>query len=173
MDIEARFAAMEARLRAAEDQLEIIHLLTTYGPMVDADEPEAAAACWVEGGFHQSDHHPVQYAPGDIAAVMGSQGQRDLNAVGCTHFYAPPRIALHGDTAEAVGYSFVALGSGPDAEVVGTVTLHRAAINYWVLVRTPEGWRIKERLNRAVNGSPEARRLMQKAKPGNEMKRAG
>jgi hypothetical protein len=169
MDIEARFAALEKRVRDAEDQLEIIRLITTYGPLIDANEPAAAADLWVKGGWHQSDHHPRQYAPDDIVTVMSSQGMLDWNKLGCTHFYATPKITLHGDTAEAVGYSLCALGAGPDAEVVGQVTLHRAAINHWTFVRTPDGWRINERRNRAVNGSEAARELMLTAKPGHEM----
>ena len=46
---------------------------------------------------------------------------------------------MKGDTAQAVGYSFVVLKEGD------RWFLWRAAINEWTLVRTPDGWRIKER----------------------------
>jgi hypothetical protein len=50
MSIEARLAALEARLRAAEDQLEIIRLLNTYGRAVDSGASRPAAQPWIEGG---------------------------------------------------------------------------------------------------------------------------
>ncbi len=47
MNTEDRLAALEKRLLAAEDQLEIIRLLNSYGPQVDSGESEAAAHLWV------------------------------------------------------------------------------------------------------------------------------
>lgn len=42
MSIKDRLIALETRLRAAEDQLEIIRLLNTYGPAVDSGSAKAA-----------------------------------------------------------------------------------------------------------------------------------
>ena len=39
----------------------------------------------------------------------------------------------------------------------------RGAINHWQLVRTTEGWRIKERFNRVLDGTPESHEVMQRA----------
>ena len=52
MSIEDRFAALEGRLRAAEDQLEILNLLNSYGPLVDSGTDQQAAQLWVEGGSY-------------------------------------------------------------------------------------------------------------------------
>ena len=38
----------------------------------------------------------------------------------------------------------------------------RAAINRWTLVRTPDGWRIAERFNRALDGSADSHDTMRK-----------
>jgi hypothetical protein len=69
---------------------------------------------------------------------------------------APPKISVKGDAAQAVGYSLVILREGDHWFV------WRAAINHWTLTRTPDGWRIVERHNRALNGSPESLDTMRK-----------
>ena len=38
----------------------------------------------------------------------------------------------------------------------------RAAINHWELVRTPQGWRIKIRTNRVIDGSDESHDVMRR-----------
>jgi hypothetical protein len=68
-----------------------------------------------------------------------------------------PRVTVSGNRADAVGYSFVVLKEGE------RWYLSRAAINRWSVVRTPEGWRILERQNRILDGSPESRKLMRGA----------
>jgi hypothetical protein len=75
---------------------------------------------------------------------------------GCAHLTATPKISVNGDEAEAVGYSFVVLREGE------RWFLWRAAVNHWTLRRTDAGWRIVERFNRALNGSPESHETMRK-----------
>ncbi len=50
MTREDRLAAIEARLRKAEDPLEILNLLNSYGPLVDSGSDQEAAQLWVEDG---------------------------------------------------------------------------------------------------------------------------
>jgi hypothetical protein len=53
MDDETRLAALEARLRAVEDELAIFRLLNAYGPLVDSASGEAAAEIWIAGGGYE------------------------------------------------------------------------------------------------------------------------
>jgi hypothetical protein len=39
LSTEERLAALETRLRVAEDKLEILDLLNSYGPLVDSGHP--------------------------------------------------------------------------------------------------------------------------------------
>jgi hypothetical protein len=80
MDLQQKVEELDARLRAAEDQLEILRLLSRYGPLVED----------------------------------------------------------------------------------GQWRLWRAAINHWVLERTAGGWRIAERFNRVLDGSPESHATIRK-----------
>jgi len=147
MGVEERLQALERRLQAAEDQLEIIRLLNSYGPLVDSGESQPAAHLWVEGGVYDMGGARRATAYDDIAAVYDSEGHQNLIKTGVSHLTATPRITLHGDTAEAVAYSFVVLKEGDRWFV------WRASANHWSLVRTPQGWKIQERYNRVLDGS--------------------
>ena len=160
MGIEERLERLEQRLRAAEDQLEILRLLNTYGPLVDSGASQPAASLWVAGGGYSfsgglSGGTRI-VAPDDLVAMYETEGHKALVSTGVSHLTATPRITVTGDHAEAVGYSFVVLREGE------RWYLWRAAINHWRLVRTPEGWRIEERHNRALDGSAESHATMRK-----------
>lgn len=158
--LEARLAALEARLRAAEDQLAIQNLLMTYGPLVDSATAVPAGALWVEGGgynFTLPDGGSKRLAaPDEIAGMYSWPGHLDLVNTGCAHLTATPKITVDGDDAQAVGYSVVILKEGD------RWFLWRAAVNHWTLQRTIEGWRIVERFNRALDGSAESHETMRK-----------
>ncbi len=160
MDDRERLDALERRLLIAEDQLEILRLLNSYGPLVDSGSSEPAAALWVEGGGYNFSGGfsggTRLSAPDELVAMYESEGHKGLVGTGVSHFTGTPRITVRGDEAEAVGYSFVILKEGERWFV------WRAAINQWTLVRTADGWRIKERLNRTLDGSPESHETMRK-----------
>ena len=160
MDREARLLEIEARLLKAEDHLAILNLLMSYGPLVDSATAEPAAALWVEGGgynFTMPDGTANRLiAPDEVAGIYSWPGHLDMVNSGCAHMTATPKITVDGDNAQAVGYSVVVLREG-DRWV-----LYRAAVNHWTLARTGDGWRIVERYNRALDGSPESHQTMQK-----------
>jgi len=160
MTSEARLDALEARLRAAEDKLEILDLLNSYGPLADSGCDQGAAALWAEGGGYNyglpgGGTNRLQ-APEPLAGMYRSDGHMELVNTGCAHLTATPKITVNGDKAEAVGYSFVVLREGERWYI------WRAAVNHWHLVRRPNGWRIAERFNRTLDGSVESHDTMRK-----------
>jgi hypothetical protein len=160
MTIEDRLAALEARCRAAEDHLEILNLLNSYGPLVDSATAKEAGELWVAGGgynfgLNEGGTKRLE-APGEIAGMYGWDGHVELVETGCSHLTATPKITVDGDAAQAVGYSFVVLREGD------RWYLWRAAINHWTLRRTEDGWRIVERFNRTLDGSAESHEIMRK-----------
>ena len=162
MSVEDRLAALEKRVRAAEDQLEIIRLLNSYGPLVDSGESHPAADLWVEGGVYNVGGGDgagwrALTAPADLVAMYDGEGHQGLIHTGAAHLTATPRISVNGDTAEAVAYSFV-VKKEKDRWFVW-----RAAANHWDLVRTPKGWRIKERYNRTLDGSQDSHDTLRRA----------
>lgn len=156
MSIEERVAQLEARLRAAEDQLEIIGLLNTYGPAVDSGSSDAAAALWTKDGIYDAGG-VTRFTPETLVAMYNDTGHQELIHEGSSHLTATPRIEVRGDEAAAVAYSFVVRRRGEEW------FLMRAAINHWQLVRTPTGWRIKERFNRVLDGSDGSHAVMKRA----------
>lgn len=156
MSVEERLAALEARVRKAEDQLEIINLLNTYGPLVDSGSTDAATHLWIEGGVYDMGGVARKKAYAEIGEVYDSAGHQNLINTGCSHLTATPRVTVKGDEAEAVAYSYVVLREGD------RWFLWRAAINHWTLARTPDGWRIVERYNRTLDGSKESHETMRR-----------
>lgn len=160
MTIEERLAALEARCQRAEDHLEILNLLNRYGPLVDSCTAKEAGELWVKGGgyeFMKPDGETVRLeAPDAIADMYSWPGHVELTQTGCAHFTGTPVITVEGDSAQALAYSVVILKEDD------RWFLWRAAVNHWTLARTPDGWRIAERSNRTLDGSPASHDCMQK-----------
>ncbi|MCB2061168.1 MAG: nuclear transport factor 2 family protein [Novosphingobium sp.] len=160
MTIEERLDALEKRCRAAEDHLEILNLLNSYGPLVDSLTAKEAGELWVEGGgynFTKPDGEPARLeAPDEIAGMYSWPGHVQLTKTGCAHLTATPKIVVDGDEAQALGYSVVILKEGD------RWFLWRAAVNHWTLRRTEAGWRVVERFNRPLDGSELSHETMRK-----------
>lgn len=160
MTIEERLEALEARLRGAEDRLEILNLLNSYGPLVDSGSAEEAAALWVPGGGYNfsgglSGGTRLE-APEQLVAMYETDGHMGLVSTGVSHFTGVPKITVDGDSATAVGYSFVILKEGD------RWFIWRGAVNEWSLLRGDAGWRIKERFNRTLDGSADSHAVMRR-----------
>ncbi len=156
-DLERRLAEIEARLRRTEDELGILRLLNSYGPLVDSGAAAEAAALWRAGGgyeFGDASGARRAQAPAGLVELYESDFHRRFVQTGSAHVTATPQIIVDGDRATAVGYSFVIVRGD------GCWNVARAAINRWLLVRSPAGWRIDERINRVLDGSSESHELM-------------
>ena len=157
MSYDGRLEKIEARLQAAEDQLEIIRLLSTYGPAVDSGASRAAAELWTEdgaydvGGLNRFAGHDA------LEALYEADLHQSLIRQGSAHVTSTPQITLDGDRAEAVAYSLVIL-RGEDGHAVW-----RASANHWDLRRTEAGWRMVTRSNRVLDGSPDSRAMLARA----------
>ena len=159
MDVEQRLAALERRVQAAEDQLAIIRLLNSYGPSVDSGSSLEAADLWIEGGAYDVGGGFRSVGHEELRKIWENEGHMGLVNQGVSHMTATPRITVDGDIAEAVAYSYVVLKREEDWHV------WRAAINHWTLVRTKDGWKIKERFNRVLDGAPESHEVMRRVLP--------
>lgn len=150
--LETRLQESENRLRDAEDRLAIADLVARYGPAVDTLNGQAAAALWTETGTYTIGDDVVQRA--DIAGVVDFDAHLAYVNAGCGHVLSPARIDITGDTAVAVNYSLVVMYEQPRWVV------DRMSANRWECVRTAEGWRVQNRSNRMITGTPEARELL-------------
>lgn len=147
MESDARLDALEGRVRALEDELALLRLMTSYGPAVDTGDGEAAARLWLEDGVYDSDGPGALEGRGAIEAMLA--GERHQSMVpGCAHLNGPAIVQIAGDRATAVGYSQVYSTTDKKHR------LFRLAANRWEFVRTAEGWKVERRTNRALGTEP-------------------
>lgn len=148
--------SVEDRLRRVEDELEIVRLVSAYGPAVDCGDGWRAASLWTEDGVYDTDAG-VWHGRGAIAAMVAGEGHHGLLAEGVAHVLGVPHIQLEGDRAAATCYSRVF------RRTADGFTPWRVAANRWELVRTEEGWRAARRTTRMIDGSAPARELLARA----------
>ncbi|WP_055405865.1 nuclear transport factor 2 family protein, partial [Mycobacterium sp. UM_11] len=102
---------LKARLRRLEDERDIERLIASYGPAVDAADPEAAARLWASDGSYDVDGWRMQ-GRADVHAMVNSSAHRNLVAKGCCHFLGPCVVTVTGDSAVAVCESLVLVRDG-------------------------------------------------------------
>jgi hypothetical protein len=158
-DIDELRATVERRagqVRALEDQVEIMQLVAQYGPSVDSGRGEAAAALWTEDGSF--DAVPVWEMRGrdDIISMVHGPGHQRLIDNGCGHVLTVPHIVVDGDQATGRSYA-LNIRWDPEAD---RFWVARVSANTWTWVRTPAGWRIADRVNAPLDGTPEHREML-------------
>jgi hypothetical protein len=151
--VEERLAAVEARLRAVEDELDIARLIASYGPWVDSGSAEEVSSLWEAGGVYDVDELVMQGRE-QVAAMVRSSHHRAWIDAGCAHLLLPPHVRVAGDEAVAVGHSVMVVCQ--DARFV----VRRATANRWRLRRGPDGWRVVTRTSRVLDGRPDAPALL-------------
>ncbi len=149
-----------SRLAALEDREAIRELIARYGPLADAGDCAGAAALWTQDGVYEVGGFGEYRGRDAIQALLEGESHQALIAAGAAHVLSPPTIVLNGATAQARNYSVVFRRTGEAWEA------HRASANQWHLQRTTEGWRIARRINRLLDGAPEARALIGGGSPG-------
>jgi ketosteroid isomerase-like protein len=152
-DDASRLDRLEQRLQAVEDELAIIRLIASYGPLVDAGAAESVSQLWTDDGVYDVEGWQMR-SRDDVRQMVLSDGHQHLIDGGCAHFLAPAYVTLRGDEATAVCESLLVRNKG------GGFSVRRAGANHFHLSRTDEGWRIVHRTTRGLDGSVEARDLL-------------
>jgi ketosteroid isomerase-like protein len=155
-ELRATVEMLTARVRALADQVEIMQLVAQYGPAVDSGSGEAAAALWTEDGTFDAVPHLRMRGRDDIAAMVCGDGHQSLLRNGCGHVLTVPHIVVDGDHATGRSYA-LQVRWDPDA---GRFWVFRVSANTWRWVRTPQGWRISERINASLDGTAGHREML-------------
>ena len=160
----------EDRLRAIEDRLEIYNLIASHPPSADTAADYYTRAVYAEDGVFDRDPHPGGNGNEAIAAMVRSPAHHAAISGGLAHFCGLPFIELDGDRAVVTSYLQILMPdpNGVPVELSNHGTskgfrIHRVAANRWELARTPEGWKIKRRTLRPLDGSEPARKLLRQA----------
>jgi hypothetical protein len=155
-DLRAVVAALEDRVHLLEDHLAITQLVAQYGPNVDSGSAEATADLWTENGTFDAVGAIEMQGREQIAGMVRSNGHQGLIVNGCGHVLTEPHVLVDGD--EATGRSYALnIRWDPDAQ---RFWVARLSANTWRWVRTEEGWRIAERVNANLDGTPEHRAML-------------
>ena len=159
---------LEARLRLIEDRLEIYNLIAGHPPSADTGASDYTASVWTEDGtFDRGDEFAKPAGRAAIAGTGASAEHHRAIEQGIAHFAGLPYVRVSGDTAFAISYLQILVPDrvGPVFEVPNHGAtqgfhVHRVSANRWEFVRTAEGWRIKSRRLRPLDGSAAAREIL-------------
>ena len=165
-----RNRTLEDRLRDIEDRLEIYNLIASHPPSADTGADYFSRAIYVEDG--EMDLAGGKGAKGNaaIAAMVKKPGHVKAIEQGLAHFAGLPHITIDGDSAVVTSYLQI-LAPHPTAEPIEVpdhgssrgYRVHRVGANRWELTRTAQGWKIKSRTLRPLDGSEPARAILARA----------
>jgi hypothetical protein len=161
----------DERLRVIEDRLEIYNLIASHPPSADTGAGAYTASVWAEDGvFDRGAEFPRPTGREAIAGGSANPEHHRAIEAGLAHFAGLPYVRVTGDTAFAISYLQILVPDrvGPQFDVPNHGSsrgfhVHRVSANRWNFVRTEEGWKIKSRTLRPLDGSPEARDILRGA----------
>jgi hypothetical protein len=163
--------SLEERIGAIEDRLAIYNLIASHPPSADTGGSTHIAASWVEDGeFDRGENLSSARGRASLAGQVLSPAHQAAIAGGLAHFTGLPHVAISGDTAVVTSYLQIVVPQtqGDPVEVPNHGSskgfrIHRMTANRWELVRTPQGWKIKHRALRQLDGSEPARAILRQA----------
>ena len=174
MDRSGNDGSLDARLRDIEDRLEIYNLIASHPPSADTGADYYTRVVYAEdGSFDRGEGLDSAVGNEAIAAMTQTPGHQRAIQGGLAHFAGLPHIAIDGDAAYVTSYLLLlhpdSAGEVRELPNHGNSSgfrIHRVAANRWTLARTPEGWKIKSRKLRPLDGSQPAREILGEALAG-------
>lgn len=151
--LESRLEKLESEVRRLRDERDLVQLMASYGPAVDAGASQLAADLWIEDGRYEVD---VDSWAGrsEIAAMIEASPHQQILRRGCGHITTSPRLEISDDAAIATCHSILLVRKDHVYQV------WRVSANRWEFERTREGWRVKTRTNRVLAGDEDGRLLL-------------
>ncbi len=160
-ELQMQMAALQQRLQALEDREAIRQLIARYGPAVDSQRLQDAAAIWAEDGRYSVAGFGTHQGRAALTALLQAPHHQQLLADGCAHVLSPLHIQLDGDEAVAVGYSCVFRHQAETGHYVA----ERVAANRWLLQKQGGQWQVSLRENALLDGSAAAHAVLEIARP--------
>ena len=145
--------SIEQRLQAVEDELAIIRLIASYGPMVDTGLPDLAPQLFADDGFYDVSVGRLE-GPDAVRAMLSSDEHQTVVRQGIAHVMGMPFVTIDGDKATAVNATQLFLRESDGYRIF------RIAQNLWNLAREGGRWKIVGRYNRLIGDDDEARLLL-------------
>src|SRR6516165_10408420 len=162
--------SIENRLRAIEDRLEIYNLIASHPPSADTGADYYTRVVYVEEGELDLGRGEPVTGNESIAAITKTAPHQAAIAGGLAHFAGLPKIEIEGDSATVISYLQIltphptaAPHEVPNHGVSTGFRIHRVAANRWELERTADGWKIRRRTVRTLDGTEPARDILRTA----------
>jgi len=153
-EIAERLAALEARVRRAQDHRDICDLKAEYLDAIDGGwgkathEPTRVAACFTDDAVWEVEQSGKTVGKANILKQMEAVQPVTPFAF---HALTNPQLVVNGDTAEGEWHITGYISSAAQLDAGRAKgELIAAAIYKDKFVRTPDGWRIKELLCKVV-----------------------
>lgn len=163
-------ATIEERLRAIEDRLEIYDLIASHPPSADTGADYYTRQAYLQDGTIDLGGGKSATGSATIAAVTQSPAHQAAIAGGLAHFAGLPKIDISGDEAVVTSYLQILTPHPSDSPhevpnhgVSRGFRIHRVAANRWELARTTQGWKIRRRTVRTIDGSEPPRDILRGA----------
>lgn len=144
---------LDKRLRLLEDELAIIRLVASYGPLVDCGSTTAAPALFADDGVYDVDVGELDGAKSIERMLEGDLHRKCLSG-GIAHAMGLPWVRIDGDRAVATNTTQIFLREGE------TFRPWRIAQNVWRLSRREGEWKVSHRTNRLIGADGEAMRIL-------------
>ena len=163
--------SLEERLRDIEDRLEIYTLIAAHPPSADTGAGFYSSHIYLDDGeFDRGESLDGAVGNDAIGAFVETPAHHAAIDGGLAHFAGLPHIELQGETAYVTSYLQIITpdtkGEPRELSNHGVSTgfrIHRVLANRWTLKRTEDGWRIKSRRLRPLDGSEPARGILRQA----------
>ena len=161
--------SLEDRVREIEDRMEIYNLVAAHPPGADTGSDDFISTQWTEDGVMDLGGNAATGRDA-IAAIVKRPEHKAAIAGGICHFAGLPHIELNGDTAIVTSYLQILVPQTEGSAI--SVPNHgsgkgfrpfRVGSNRWDLVRTKDGWKIKHRVSRPLDGTEPARQILRSA----------
>ncbi len=165
------FTALAKRVSDIEDRLTIYNLIAAHPPSADTGSGFYSEFVYAEDGvFDRGEGLSGAVGNANIGSFLHQPAHTAAIENGLAHFVSLPHVEIKGDEAFVTSYHQIIT---PDhkaepREVSNHGTskgfrIHWVFANRWSLVRTKNGWKVKKRQLRPVDGSPPARELLKQA----------
>ncbi len=166
----ANATTLEDRIRAIEDRLEIYNLIASHPPSADTGAQTYIQSIFLDDATLDLGGGKSANGKGPISDIVKRPAHQEAINAGLAHFAGLPHVTIDGDTAVATSYLQI-LAPHPTADEIEVPAhgasrgyrIHRVGANRWELQRTPQGWKIKRRTYRTLDGSEPALDILRQA----------